>query len=124
MPSARCAACHITLADGRRAVVVASHERYDRYTLRTAELVARTKPTFSPSKTAFATVVSSTPASIGRAAQRILGASGVARLFDLEIADGRFLFHYNDVAFAYQNCSPAATSSSPHSPPPKPPPPK
>ena len=39
---------------------------------------------------------------IGRAAQRILGPSGVGRLFDVEIAEGRFLYHYNDAAFAYE----------------------
>ncbi len=39
---------------------------------------------------------------IGRAAQRILGPSGVGRLFDVEIGPGRFLYHYNDAAFAYE----------------------
>jgi transposase len=42
------------------------------------------------------------PGKIGRAAQRILGASGVGRLFDVEIGPGRFLYHYNDQAFAYE----------------------
>ena len=40
---------------------------------------------------------------IGRAAQRILGPSGIGRLFDVEIAEGRFLYHYNEDAFAYED---------------------
>ena len=37
------AACDVALADGRRAVVVASAERHHRDTVRTAELIARTE---------------------------------------------------------------------------------
>ena len=44
----------------------------------------------------------SDPAKIGAAAQRILAPSGVGRLFDLEIAQGRFLYHYNEDAHAYE----------------------
>ncbi len=43
VPEANSAACDVTLADGRRAVVVASFERWGRDTLRTAELVVRTE---------------------------------------------------------------------------------
>ena len=42
-------------------------------------------------------------AKIGRAAQRILGASPVARLFDVEIDRGRFLYHYDEAAFVYED---------------------
>lgn len=41
-------------------------------------------------------------AKIGRAAQRILGASGVGRLFDLEMSRGLFLWHYRDAALDYE----------------------
>ena len=43
VPAAHSAACDLTLADGRRAVVVASFERHHRDTRRTSELVARTE---------------------------------------------------------------------------------
>ncbi len=42
------------------------------------------------------------PAKIGRAAQRILGNTGAGRLFDVEIAAGRFLYHYNEDAHTYE----------------------
>ena len=42
------------------------------------------------------------PAKIGRAAQRILAAPGVGRLFDVDIAAGRFLYHYNEQAHTYE----------------------
>ena len=41
------------------------------------------------------------PGKIGRAAQRALGESGIGRLFDLEIAKGRFLYHYDEEAMDY-----------------------
>ena len=102
VPSARCAACDITLDDGRRAVVVASAERHDRDTVRTDELVARTETRLLALEDRVRDGRLVDAGRIGRAAQRILGPSGVGRLFDVEIAEGRFLYHYNDVAFAYQ----------------------
>ena len=42
------------------------------------------------------------PAKIGRAAQRILGSGGAGRLFDVEIGPGRFIYHYNEDALAYE----------------------
>ena len=73
VPAAHSAACDLTLADGRRAVVVASLERHRRDTVRTAELVARTE-------TKLLALEDRVPAGrlvdagkIGRAAQRILG---------------------------------------------------
>ena len=41
-------------------------------------------------------------AKIGRAAQRILGESGVGRLFDVEMGKGKFLWHYDEDAMAYE----------------------
>ncbi len=32
----------------------------------------------------------------------VVGGSGVARLFDVEIGQGRFLYHYNDPAQDYE----------------------
>lgn len=103
VPDARCAACDVTLADGRRAVVVASFERWQRDTLRTAELVARTEAQLLALERRVRDGDLVDAAKIGRAAQRIIGGSGVARLFNLEIARGRFLYHYNQPAFAYEH---------------------
>lgn len=102
VPDARCAACEVTLADGRRAVVVTSFERYERDTTRTAELVARTEEQLLALEWRVRDGGLVDPGKIGRAAQRILGNSGVARLFDLEIARGRFVYHYNPAARAYE----------------------
>ncbi len=102
VPDANSAACDVTLDDGRRAVVVASFERHHRDTARTAELVARTEAKLRALERRVRDGDLVDPAKIGRAAQRILGPSGVARLFDLEIDEGRFLYHYDDDAFDYE----------------------
>jgi Transposase DDE domain len=103
VPAARSAACDIELADGRRAVVVASLARHRRDTARTAELVARTETKMGALEDRVRAGRLVDAGKIGRAAQRILGASGVGRLFDVEIAEGRFVYHYNDAAFAYED---------------------
>jgi Transposase DDE domain len=102
VPSAHSAACDLTLDDGRRAVVVASLARHHRDTTRTAELVARTETKLLALEDRVRAGRLVDPGKIGRAAQRILGPSGVGRLFDVEIAEGRFLYHYNDAALAYE----------------------
>jgi hypothetical protein len=102
VPAANSAACDITLTDGRRAVVVASFERWHRDTMRTAELVAKTEAKLSALQRRVHDGELVDASKIGRAAQRILGASPVARLFDVEIAEGYFLYYYNDDAFAYE----------------------
>ena len=103
VPTAHSAACDVTLADGRRAVVVASLARHHRDTVRTAELVARTETKLLALEDRVRAGRLVDAGKIGRAAQRILGASGVGRLFDVEIAEGRFLYHYNEAAFAYED---------------------
>jgi hypothetical protein len=103
VPDARSAACDVTLADGRRAVVVASFERFERDTLRTAELVSRTEARLLALEWRVRDGDLVDPAKIGRAAQRILGDSGVARLFEVEIARGRFLYHYSQAALAHEH---------------------
>jgi hypothetical protein len=103
VPEATSAACDVILADGRRAVVVASFERWERDTLRTAELVVRTEAKLLALERRVRDGELVDPAKIGRAAQRILGASPVARLFDIEIAKGRFLYHYDEAAFVYED---------------------
>jgi Transposase DDE domain len=102
VPAANSAACDVTLADGCRAVVVASAERHHRDTLRTAELVARTETKLLALEHRVRVGRLVDPGSIGRAAQRILGPSGVGHLFDVEIAEGRFVYHYNDTEFDYE----------------------
>ena len=102
VPSAHSAACDVVLADGRRAVVVASVERWRRDSARTAELVARTEAKLSALQRRVHDRDLVDAGKIGRAAQRIVGPSGVGRLFDLEIREGYFLYHYNETAFAYE----------------------
>jgi len=102
VPAANSAACDVNLDDGRRAVVVASAERYRRDTIRTAELVARTEALLVALEHRVRAGRLADAAKIGRAAQRILGGSGVGHLFDVEIAEGRFVYHYNDAAFTYE----------------------
>ncbi len=102
VPEANSAACDVTLSDGRRTVVVASFERHSRDTARTAELVERTETRLLALENRVRAGRLKDPAKIGRAAQRILGDSGISRLFDVEIGEGRFLYHYNDTAFDYE----------------------
>lgn len=102
VPAARSGACDVELSDGRRAVVVGSFERWRRDSLRTAELVVRTEARLLALERRVRDGELVDPAKIGRAAQRILGASPVARLFDIEMAKGRFLYHYDEGAFAYE----------------------
>ena len=101
VPAARSAACEVRV-DGKRAVVVASFERWRRDSTRTAELVARTSEKLRALEARVRAGSLVDPAKIGRAAQRVLGDSGVARLFDVEIAKGRFLWHYRDAALDYE----------------------
>jgi hypothetical protein len=102
VPQADSAACDLTLPDGRRAVVVASWGRWWRDTARTAQLVATTEDKLLALEARVRDGRLKDAAKIGRAAQRILGPSGVARLFDVEIGTGRFLYHYNEDAFDYE----------------------
>jgi hypothetical protein len=102
VPDARSGACDVTLADGRRAVVVTSFERWQRDTLRTAELVARTEAKLLALERRVRDGDLVDAGKIGRAAQRILGGCGVAHLFDVEIDTGRFLYHYDEAAFVYE----------------------
>ena len=102
IPQHRCRAADIALADGTRAVVVDSGARARRDTLRTAELVARAEAELLALERRVRGGRLKDPAKIGRAAQRILGACGVGRLFDVEIAAGRFTYHYNEDALAYE----------------------
>jgi hypothetical protein len=102
VPAAHSTACDIVLADGRRAVVVASAERQRRDSTRTAELVARTEARLLGLEDRVRAGRLVDAGKIGRAAQRILGPSGVGHLFEVEIAESRFLYHYNDAAFDYE----------------------
>lgn len=99
---ANSAVCDVALADGTRAVVVASLERFRRDGLRTAELVARTEAKLLALERRVRDGRLVDAGKIGRAAQRILGPSGVARLFDVDIEHGHFLYHYDETAFAYE----------------------
>jgi hypothetical protein len=102
VPDAHSAACDVTLADGRRAVVVANFQRWQRDSLRTAELVAKTEAKLLALERRVRDGELIDAGKIGRAAQRILGASPVARLFDIEIGEGRCIYNYKEDAFAYE----------------------
>ena len=98
----RCRAADTELTDGTRAVVVESDARARRDTARTAEIVARAEAELLALERRVRAGRLKDPAKIGRAAQRILGATSTKRLFDLEIAQGRFTYHYNDNAHTYE----------------------
>lgn len=101
VPEARSAACEVTV-EGRRCVVVASVERRARDRAKTAELVARTETQFLALEDRVRAGRLTDERAVARAAQRILDDSAVGRLFDLEIAPGRFLYHYDEAAHAYE----------------------
>jgi hypothetical protein len=82
--------------------VVTSDARTARDTARTAELVARTEAKLLALEHRVRAGRLADPGKIGRAAQRILGPSGVGRLFDVEISKGRFVYHYNEPAQDYE----------------------
>ena len=103
VPDLNCRAAEAILADGTRAVIVESDARARRDTHRTAELVARTETELLALEDRVRAGRLTDPAQIGRAAQRIIGPSGVSRLFDLDIGEGRFTYHYDDDdAHAYE----------------------
>ena len=102
IPQHRCRAADITLTDGTRAVVVESDARARRDNARRAELIARAEADLLALEQRVRDGRLKDPAKIGRAAQRILGTAGAGRLFDLEIAAGRFTYHYNQDAHTYE----------------------
>ncbi len=95
-------ATDITLADGTRTVVVESDARARRDTQRTAQIIQTAETRLLALERRVRAGGVKDPAKIGRAAQRILGTGRVARLFDLEIGPGRFLYHYNEDNHAYE----------------------
>ena len=100
-PEANSAVCEVS-HDDRRFVVVTSTERYHRDTVRTAELVARTSSELRALEERVRDGRLKDKAKIGAAAGRILAHSGVARLFDVEIDEGHFLYHYDEAALDYE----------------------
>ena len=101
VPSASSFATEVAI-DNTRCVVVASPERWRRDTARTKELVKRTEEKLVALEWRVRDGELVDPGKIGRAAQRILGASGVARLFSLEIGKGRFVYDYDHEAMDYE----------------------
>ena len=102
IPQHRCRATEAALADGTRAIVVASDARARRDAARAAEIAAAAEAGLLALERRVRDGRLKDPAKIGRAAQRILGSSGVGRLFDVEIGPGRFIYHYNEDALAYE----------------------
>ena len=95
-------ATDICLDDGTRAVVVHSDARARRDTARTAQIVAAAEAKLRALEDRVRAGRLKDPAKIGAAAQRILTSSAAGRLFDTEIGEGRFLYHYNEDAHAYE----------------------
>ena len=102
IPQHRCRATEAALADGTRAIVVASDARARRDAARTAEIAAAAEAELLALERRVRDGRLKDPAKIGRAAQRILGSGGVGRLFDVKIGPGRFIYHYNEDALAYE----------------------
>ena len=101
LPQPGTRAADITLVDGTRTVVVESDARVGRDTRRTAEIIAAAETGLLALEQRVRDGRLKDPAKIGRAAQRIL-TGRVGQLFDLEIGTGRFVYHYNDQAQAYE----------------------
>ena len=102
VPQHRCRAADVALAEGTRAIVVESDARARRDTARTAEIAAAAETELLELERRVRAGRLKDPAKIGRAAQRILGNSGAGRLFDVEIAQGRFVYHYNEDARSHE----------------------
>ena len=102
VPGLRCRAVEAAPADGARAVIVESDARISRDIRRTAEPIARTETQLLALEERVRAGRLADPAKIGRAAQRIIGPNGVARLFDPDIGPGRFVHHYEPDAHAYK----------------------
>ena len=102
VPQHRCRATDATLTDGTRAIVVESDARARRDAARTAEIVAAAETGLLALERRVREGRLKDPAKIGRAAQRILAAPGAGRLFDVDIAEGRFTYHYNEDAHDYE----------------------
>jgi transposase len=101
VPEANSAICELSHR-GRRFVVVASFERWERDRTRTAELVRRTEAQLLALEERVRQGRLRDKAKIAAAATRILHHSGVARLFDVEIDEGHFLCHYDEAALDYE----------------------
>lgn len=102
IPQRGCRAADIHLEDGTRTVVVHSDLRARRDTARTSEIIAAVEVKLRALELRVRAGRLGDPAKIGAAAQRILAPSGVGRLFDTEIGEGRFLYHYNEDAHAHE----------------------
>lgn len=102
VPEANSAACEVQGDDGGRYVVVASFERHRRDRVRMSEFVERTEAKLLALEHRVRAGQLVDAVKIGRAAQRILSASKVARLFDIEVSKGHFLYHYDEAAFDYE----------------------
>ena len=90
-----CRAADIVLADGTRTVVVESDAL-------TAEIVAATEAKLRVLEDRVRAGRVKDPAKIGAAAQRILASGGAGRLFEVDIGEGRFLYHYNEDAHQHE----------------------
>jgi transposase len=95
------AACEI-VHDGRRHVVVDSPARRRRDDRRREELLARTEEQLIALDRRVRAGRLVDPAKIGAAAQRILGPSPVSRCFTTSIAEGRFVWDYDQQALDYE----------------------
>lgn len=101
VPEANSAACDVTI-DAKRCVVVASGERLRRDNHRRVELIAHTEAQLLALEDRVRAGRIKDKARIAAAAERILGDSGIRRVFDIEIDEGRFIYHYDQSALDYE----------------------
>ncbi|MGH8935655.1 MAG: IS1634 family transposase [Acidimicrobiia bacterium] len=101
VPGADSAAADITW-EGERYVVALSAQRLGRDTARTTQLVARTEAQLLALEDRVRAGRLKDATKIAQAAGRVLTRSGVARLFETEVGEGHFLYHYDDAALAYE----------------------
>ncbi len=100
-PASRSAVCDITIDDVRH-VVVANTDRYSRDTRRRTDLIARTETQLLKLENRVRAGRLKDKAKIAAKAATILHDSPVKGLFDLDIDQGHFLYHYNEPAIGYE----------------------
>lgn len=93
--------CEVEI-EGRRLIVAASFERHSRDEARRGELVEETEDALLALEARVRAGRLKDGSKIGAAADRILRDSGVARLFEIEVGQGHFLYHYDEGAYRYE----------------------
>jgi transposase len=105
VPEANTAVCDVTIDTpdvAGRYVVCLSQARHDRDSRRRAELIARTEEELLALENRVRYGRLKDARTIAARAARILADSPLARVFDIEVDHGHFLYHFNEAAYAYE----------------------